>query len=425
MPRPNKPSWHPAGRCFRCMIDRKPVYFPQTIGRFDKPLIDGVPKAAWDWLEEYKAEQRRNVIDVADPTVFVLCQLYLQWVEGERDAGRMSDSNYEGHTTRLTRFWECVPDGVGGDKRRFGDRRASELDFEDLTAFVNTMQAVPYSPHYIANICSSVQASLNWATKPVKGRNPVRYLTHNPVQGFRPPKPPKASERYIEPVQLRAFLRWAWRRARHAYGVRQKVSDLVFVRLLWFLALTGARPGEACGARWDQINWRNQILVLEEWKNRKKTGELREIHITPPVARLLRAIERIPGRNPEWVFTHKIGRGQGGVTASSEGTPWNGDALGYKIRKWRKVAKKEWETAKAEGKDVGELPIVVEGAGRFVAYLLRHTYISEGLHAGLSESEIAELCGTSAEMIRDTYGHIQRKHSAKRAQELAAKLRAH
>lgn len=334
MARPHKPHWHEAGNCFRSKVAGKPVYFPSSIRQFDKPLIAGVPKAAWDWLDEYKRTLARQVIDPRNLTVWAVCQAYLQWADGERAAGRSTDSNYRGHETHLAKFWDFVPEHAS-DRRPYGDRIAAELDPDDLKTFADAMVAGEYSPHYVSNLCKSVQAAFNWATVPVKGRDPVRLLVINPVKGYRPPKPPKSPERYIEPARLRAFLRWAWRRAGRSRGVQQKVFDRCFVRMLWFLALTGARPGEACGARWDKVDWRQGILVLEEWKNRRKTGELREIHLTPPVVRLLRRLERIAGRNQEWIFSHTLGRGQAGTAASTEGTPWNSDALAQKIVSFR------------------------------------------------------------------------------------------
>ena len=60
------------------------------------------------------------------------------------------------------------------------------------------------------------------------------------------------------------------------------------------LLLTGARPGELLGLRWDDVNW--------QWKGihlRDKVEGNREIPLTPYVAALLAAL---PRRN-EWVFS--------------------------------------------------------------------------------------------------------------------------
>lgn len=412
MPRPNKPSWHARNGVWRCKIagraiDFRPGLVPgldRPIGRDERPLIDGVPKRAWDALHAYKALIESTRVDPRAPTVYAVCQLYLQWAEQERDAKRQTPANYRGHVSHLAKFWEWAPPGAS---RPLADLKASDLGVEDLKAFAAAM-AREFTPHYVANLCKSVQACFNWAASPVKGREPVRYLSENPVKGWRPPKPPKAPEKYLEHRVFAAFARWAWALARSHKGLTRR-SDLNFCRMLWFLAYTGARPGEACALRWPDVDFAAGVAVLEEWKNRRSTGRLREVHLTPQVARLLRRIERLPGRCPTYVFTHRRGPRQAATTGTTEGAPWNATAIGAKLRKWRAMAA-------AAG-----VPVPTEGDGRLVPYLLRHTYISDGLMAGLSEAEVAHLTGTSASQVADTYGHIQRGHAARRAAELAAR----
>jgi integrase len=153
-----------------------------------------------------------------------------------------------------------------------------------------------------------------------------------------------------------------------------------------------SRPGEACSLRWDQI--RGNVAVLEEWKNRRKTGLLREIHLTRPVLRLLQRIARDPDRHPLFVFTHSLGRNPAGQANPLHGEPWTGDGFTSKFRRWRN--------------EYG-------AAGRLTSYAFRHCYCSDALMAGLTEAEVANLAGTSAAMIAQVYGHIQRTHSAAKA----------
>lgn len=426
MGRPNRPVWHTRNGQFRCMISGKPVYFPKTIGKRDRPQIDGIPKAAWDYLESYKAALAAQRVNLADPTFDSLVELYLAHLKSERDAGNFSPNAFRSTVVQLARFQDFEPPG----SRPVGELRAVILDIDvHLDPFAAAMKTDGYSDHYIANCCKSVQACLNWSARVIKTRDPVQLIPANPLAGHRPVRPSKESAKYLEAEPLRAFLRWAWVRAsrgpartftrngktrhlptRNPDSIRRRF-DLIYVRMLWFLVLTGARPGEACGASWDLIDWRQNVMILEEWKNAKRTGEKREIHLTPSVVRLLRRIERLPDRNPDWVFPHTLGRGQGNLASPMHGLPWNSVALAAKTRAWRKAAKQSG------------LSVVTEGAGRLVNYILRHTYISDGLMAGFSEAEMASLTGTSAEMIADTYGHIQRDHSARRARELEERRR--
>jgi integrase len=426
MGRPNRPYWHADSRCFRCVIAGQWHYFPKSIGRDDRPQIDGIPKAVWDHLETVKAERNRRRVNLADPTFDALVEVYVAHLERQRDAGEFSANAFRSTGTQLAKFQDFAPAG----SRPTGELLARDLDpDEHLGPFVAWMKAEGYSDHYIANCVKSVQACLNWSARVVKDREPRQLIAVNPLAGVRPVRPSKESDRYVDPAAVRVFLRWAWKRAKYGpkrtftrggktreLGARKGESirrrfDLIFVRLLWFLFLTGARPGEACGAEWEFVDWRRDLLVLDEWKNAKKTGKKREIHMTPDVRRLLRRLERLPDRHPDFIFTHALGRGYADKASPLHGWPWDSSALAKKVRDWRKEAK-------AAG-----LPVVTEGAGRLVAYILRHTYISEGLMAGFSEAEIANLTGTSAQMVAETYGHIQREHAARRARELGQRLK--
>jgi integrase len=408
MPRQNRPQRHEARLCWKFTFARKTVYFGRDIPTNERPQIDGIPARAWEWMNDYIRRKAAAELDPEDPTVLAIGQFYLQWAEGEVTAGRMSPANYRGHATHLAKFW-----GFSFT----GDRKARELTTEDLRLFCRVLSETPterqrvHSPQYIANVCKSIQAAFNWAARNIPDRTPPRLLAENPLKGYRP-APIPVQERYLATGVARRFLRWAWRRGKLQGGTFGRFDRLT-VLMLQFLRLTGARPGEACVLQWPDIRWDEEVAIIppERHKTGKRTGKPRVIHVTPPVARILRAIERLEGHHPVYVFTHKLGRGsagRGGV--SSEGEPWNSVTLASKVRTWR-------HEAIAAG-----LPIEARGEKRFVAYILRHSYATDAIQSGLTHAETAELIGNTAQVTEQRYVHPQRKHSASKARQ-AIKLR--
>jgi integrase len=62
------------------------------------------------------------------------------------------------------------------------------------------------------------------------------------------------------------------------------------------------------------------------------------------------------------------------------------------LRNWRR---RDWDTA-----------IEAAGIGKATPYVLRHTFASNALAAGVGTFELARYMGTSVEMIERTYGHL-------------------
>ncbi|MDR3639277.1 MAG: tyrosine-type recombinase/integrase [Isosphaeraceae bacterium] len=412
MPRPNKPHWHAPRSCFRTRIDGKYCYFPRAIGRYDKPMMGDVPKAAWDHLNELLVEREGRATAGTDPNVFWLVELYLQWCEKARDAGELSDGQYEGHATHLGKFRLFEIEG-----RLIGTAKARTFNVEDLDDFFDAMKA-EYSDHYVANLGKSIRAMFNWATRRVKERTPARILLVNPVTGYQFPRPPGAVRGYLDGQVARRFIRWAWARSRSRPAKQlARRFDRLFLLMIWFQRLTGSRPGEACDLRWDDIDWAAQKIVIpaNRHKTGKKTRKDRIIHLTAPVTRLLRVVERLPDRHSVWVFTHRRGnnavdRGQENAVA---GEPWpDGSAASAKVREWREAAIE----AKVKG---------VQGMGptKLVAYLNRHAYVSDAISQGLTHEQTANLVGNSAEVVRKTYAHAIEEQDAARARQLVERGR--
>lgn len=78
------------------------------------------------------------------------------------------------------------------------------------------------------------------------------------------------------------------------------------------------------------------------------------------------------------------------ILTNSAGRPWGRDTWGYQFEKAAKLA---------------ELP------PKATAYSIRHSTITDLIHAGVDSMTVAQLAGTSVAMIEKHYGHLTRDHA--------------
>jgi integrase len=78
------------------------------------------------------------------------------------------------------------------------------------------------------------------------------------------------------------------------------------------------------------------------------------------------------------------------ILTNSVGSPWDKDVWGYQFDKAAKVA---------------ELP------PKATTYSIRHSTITDLIHAGVDSLTVAQLAGTSVAMIEKHYGHLTRDHA--------------
>jgi len=140
-----------------------------------------------------------------------------------------------------------------------------------------------------------------------------------------------------------------------------------FARCLWEL---GCRPSELSGLTVETVKWDESVAVLEDHKTLHSTGRPRTLYFSPNVMRVLK-------KQREKYSTGLLFRS----TACSRFY----DQL---------VVKRFWAIANHLGFPVS-------------AYSYRHTFITRALLKGVSAAQIAELCGTSIQMVTRNYGHLE------------------
>lgn len=161
-----------------------------------------------------------------------------------------------------------------------------------------------------------------------------------------------------------------------------ETKDGQFRALLWFAWWTGCRPSELRDLCWDQIRPQCDLAMMDEHKNAKKTGKPRMILFPPNAAAILRRHRRASGH----------------VFSNSRGKPWTKNAVVCRMKRLR-------ERTGLEG----------------TAYAYRHSYATRALEQGLGPADVAELLGTSIEIISRNYAHLG--DDQKRLAELAKRVR--
>lgn len=151
-----------------------------------------------------------------------------------------------------------------------------------------------------------------------------------------------------------------------------------FVRALCLLPL---RPGALAALTADDFDKRTSELTI----GKDKTGKPRRIQLPQDAAKLLsdQAKTKLPGAT---------------LFMRANGKAWNKDS---------------WKQPIAAAVATAGLP------GHATAYTLRHSTITDLVSAGLPLLTIAQISGTSAEMIERHYGHLASDAAVKALGELA------
>src|SRR5262249_3356953 len=133
-------------------------------------------------------------------------------------------------------------------------------------------------------------------------------------------------------------------------------SNPRFRRVLLFLRLTGARPGELCRLAWEDVDLDKSVAVLHNHKTKRKTGKPRVVYPAPVTVALLRYERRLWGQ-------------KGPVFRTKNGRPWTVQIL-------RAMFVRVTERAGIGPDHQGEV---------LVPYSLRHTFASSAWSAGVTD----------------------------------------
>jgi len=207
-----------------------------------------------------------------------------------------------------------------------------------------------------------IRSAFHWAVK-------RKRLTTNPITNIDIPARGRVL-RYLNKDQREAIF--------------EATKANSFKDLLTTLEQTGCRPGEASTVEAKHINLELGVWVLPEHKTAKITGKPRTVFLNPVMLELSRTLMT---KNPE-----------GPIFLNHRKKPWNRNAIRCRFRACRKL---------------------FPDFGHFTAYSYRRAFITDALVNGVEIAKVAELVGTSIEMVMRHYIQLQERTAHMR--EMASK----
>jgi integrase len=196
----------------------------------------------------------------------------------------------------------------------------------------------------------------------VKWSHDRGYLDQNPVASLKFSR--GEGRNFVIDEECYQTLIHGWKQYRKA--------SYAFRAILIALRHTGCRPGEVIKLSIADVASDFSTWTIAEHKTKKKTKRPRVIYLSPCMQTLTRAM--IAGRKSGAVFQNASGR-------------WKYAEIRRTFHRLRERAKVDPEC---------------------VLYSFRHTWITQALVAGVDIATVAEMAGTSIQMIDRHYGHLSR-----------------
>ncbi|QEH37933.1 Phage integrase family protein [Aquisphaera giovannonii] len=239
-----------------------------------------------------------------------------------------------------------------------------------------------------------VRAALEWAARPISGREPAQVIDRNPWRGIRPVRNPRPRGDAPEWDQTRAILRTMRAYARSPVSPRgrprrTRVSRWLRAACFTFGAYTGCRTGETVGLTWKEVDLAAGIVRLDP--DRAKTAKRRSLPLGR-CARLIRAIASLPERHKTWVFWPSS------CKSAREAEHW----------RWLREDVRPW--AATQGRAI---------PARWQPYDLRRGWATDAIEA-LGEDRAAAVLGHSPEVLRTIYDRPGDRRARTAGAEVAA-----
>ena len=236
-----------------------------------------------------------------------------------------------------------------------GDLKLSELKRHHVTQWVR-QHKWNKNPNTENCAIRTVQRPFNWAVA-------EDLIDKNPIAHVKKQKPRPRQDVYLKSEQYQAIL--------------NAIRDDNFRDLVEVLRHTGCRPEEIRKLTADRIDRGERCLRFEADYTAKTRGE-----------RIIPLNDRAFALCCKWANKHP----EGAIFRNRRGTPWKKKAI---VDRCRRLSKKL--------------------GFRFVAYSLRHSYITDAVAAGVNPIQLASLVGhVDLKMIETVYNHPETQLNAAR-----------
>lgn len=269
-------------------------------------------------------------------------------------------------------------------KPYIGDILISSLRAEHVQRMVNSMMAQGLSPKNIRDTYNNVNAAMKKAVK-------LHFIPYNPCEAVELPKLKKYRAKVYSPDMIQTLL--------------EKAKDTDMYLPIFLLVMVGLRRGELLALRWDDIDFRDNILKVRNnmvrgengyiIKSPKSESGIRDIHLGQDVMSLLMQ-ERLNYMKD----MNKVGfQNLNLVIRQEDGSPFHPDSMS---QKWRRFLEKY------------NLP-------KIRLHDLRHSNATALIQAGVSPKVVQQRLGhADVQITLNTYTHVLPEMDIEAAEKLDA-----
>lgn len=269
-------------------------------------------------------------------------------------------------------------------KPAIGDILLGSLKAEHVQRMVNDMMAQGLSPKNIRDTFNNVNAAMKKAVK-------LRLIPYNPCEAVELPKLKKYRAKVYSPEMIRKLLDTA------------KGTDIYLP--VFLLVMVGLRRGELFALRWEDIDFKNNILSVRKnmvrgengfvIKDPKTESGIRDIALGDDVIAVLKQA-RLDYMND--VFSYGPGfQNLGFVIRQEDGSPLRPDSMS---QKWRRFL------------EANNLP-------KIRLHDLRHSNATALIQAGVSPKVVQQRLGhADVNITLNTYTHVLPEMDMEAAQKL-------
>ena len=225
-------------------------------------------------------------------------------------------------------------------------------------------------------------------------------LGANALEGVRKPPRGWSTPKLVDWPTTRRLLRIARAWANEPIPKRQariRVERRLRVLCLTLIAWTGCRPFEAGGLRWDEIDWREGVIVIDPART-KRRGKDRRIALPRQLALALQLARRSSSAHPVFAFLPSWSRGTRGLGV-------------HGLDEWFRETLKPLATAAG-------VPLP-EG---LTLYWFRHDWQTAGLDVA-SVEQVSAAAGNSPGVLVSTYAHLRNEGIRKTAEAVQRRRR--
>jgi integrase len=282
-----------------------------------------------------------------DPLFSEVLASYVLWAKKEVRNGSLSAKTLKDYVWYLDRF------GV-----RFGEWPVSQFEPQHLTDWLAEQENWGNAGQ--RGLITALNRVLSWAKM-------ERRIAENPIEGYKKP-PQRRRDRLVQSDEHRSMIL----EVRNAPSA--SASDKQFQLVLIAIKHTGGRPQDVSRACVEFVSQDGKRWILPEHKRKKHTAKPKTVYLSPCLQTITKMVAGARESGP-------LFRGRRGELSVN--------AIGCRIKRIKK-----------------KLGI----SSDLIAYTYRHTYITDALQNGVDAATVAELVGTSIQMIERHYGHLCQRH---------------